>query len=163
MLVSLSAKLSINAREMKEAGAHKTMEDDVAGLTEEMKKKYFKEQEEKRKEEDRIAEEKEKMIVDIREKWCKQIMDTALQITIKKLGLQSLVDLFANNSFMAHRAHDGGNCVFVIDAGLDSDAAAFDRQSPFSTPPKLDPTAAKNFVEAFEKIPSRSPCTLACP
>ena len=102
------------------------------------------------------AEEKEKMIVDFREKWCKQIMETALQIPIKPLGTQSLVDLFATNSFMTHRAQDGGNCVFVIDAGLDSDAAAFDRQAPFSTPPKLDPTATKNFIEAFEKIPPLS-------
>ena len=76
-----------------------------------------------------------------------------MQITIKPLGLQALVELFRSNAFITHRAQDGGNCIFVMDAGLETDSVAQDRHSPWKTPPKLDVVAAKNFIEAIEKIP----------
>ena len=80
-------------------------------------------------------------------------MDSTTQITIKPPGLQALVELFQSNSFITHGAQDGGNCIFVLDAGLDTDAFAFDRPVPFTIPPKLDPAAANNVIEAIETIP----------
>ena len=93
----------------------------------------------------------EAMIVEFREKWCKQFMDSTMQITIKPLGLQALVELFQSNSFITHRAQDGGNCVFVLDAGLDVDCPYFERQSQFSKWPQLDPISVKILVKTIEK------------
>ena len=66
--------------------------------------------------------------------------------------VQALVELFQSNSFITHRVQDGGKCIFVLDAGLDTDAFAFDKQVPFTIPPKLDIAAAKNFIEAIENV-----------
>ena len=102
------------------------------------------------------AQKKEKMIMDFRGQWCAGFIADALQVVVKPMGQGPLADFLASSQFITHRTQEGGKCIFVLDPGLDQDANNPEKRSPWTCPPKLDTTAAKNFIEVVEKLPATS-------